>query len=102
MTTIDPLLDSYREEIVKMGFSAMNSTNIFSHWDLIYNFFQGVTHEHVHTKDTSMLGHGNKCSLKEESNAFPYDVYLDSLVKGTRTRGLIKMHYQLNFQQPRG
>lgn len=64
-------------------FSSIVATNRFSPWDLIDDAFQGVTHEQVHMEDTSMSHYGNKCSLKEESNVFPFDIHLDSLAEGT-------------------
>jgi len=51
---------------MEMWFTSMVPINIFSPWDLINNAFQGVAHEQVHTEVTFMLGHGERCSLKEE------------------------------------
>lgn len=73
----EKMLDSYKRGTMEMEFTSMVLINIFSHWGLIDNAFQWVTHEKVHMEATSMSGHGKKCSLKEETHVFLYDVHLD-------------------------
>ena len=57
MTIGDQMLNYHREETTMMGSTSMDSTNIFSPWDLIENAFQGVNQEHVHMEITFMPGH---------------------------------------------
>jgi hypothetical protein len=79
----DQMLNSYGEGTTKKEFASMSSKSIFSPQDSIDNVLQGVTHEHIHREVTFILGHGEKCSLKEESNALPSNLHLDSLAGGT-------------------
>ena len=78
MTIDDQMLNSCGGETRKMGLDSMDSPQ-----DSIDNVFQGVTPEHIHKKVTFILGHGEECYLKEESNDLPSNLHLDSLVGRT-------------------
>ena len=45
VTTSNQMLDSCGRETMEMGLASMDSTNIFSPWNLIDNVFQSDTHE---------------------------------------------------------
>ena len=84
LTTSDQILDSCGKETMKMGFTSMVSINIFSPWDLIDNDFQSNTHEQIHEEVIFILGHGEKCSLKEKLYYFSFEVHFDSFIGGTK------------------
>ena len=54
MTIGDQMLNYHREETTMMGSTSMDSTNIFSPWDLTDNAFQGVTHDQIYGEVTFM------------------------------------------------
>lgn len=76
----DKMFKSWDEGTMKMGFTSMDLTNVFSPQDSTYEFLQTVTHEQIHRIVTFISGHREECSLKEESNDFHFNIHLYSLV----------------------